>query len=83
MTDGDLDLSLDTGFKDSGLTTTELWTCHIAVGGTIGMIEFEAYVCGALRPNRFQHDVIAQALNEYFLEVSGAWPVRYSDDESA
>lgn len=46
---------------------------------TIGELELEAYVLGLLVPDDFQHNLIAQALNEYFIDVGQDHPVGYRD----
>jgi hypothetical protein len=42
-------------------------------------LEVEAHVLGLLSPDDYQHNLIAQALNEYFLDRHEYHPVRYRD----
>jgi hypothetical protein len=46
-------------------------------------LQLEAYLYGALRPSRHDHDIIAHALNERFVELGGNHPVPYAEDGSA
>ncbi|HEX8078734.1 MAG TPA: hypothetical protein VF557_00840 [Jatrophihabitans sp.] len=73
------DLSLRDGMDLSGMSVNELWLRQVAVGGTAGSLETEAYVFGLLTADRYQYDVLAQALNEHFLERGQAHPVGYWD----
>lgn len=76
-------LSLFEGAMLSGLSYEEIWEQHATFGGTAGVLEIEAYVLGLLRPDDHQHDLIAQAINEYFIELGQDHPVAYRDTASA
>lgn len=73
-------LTLYEGMQLCGMSYAELWLRQIGVGGTAEELEVEAYCLGLLTPDTLQHDVIAQALNEYFAEQGGDHPVAYADD---
>jgi hypothetical protein len=77
------ELSLQEGFARSGMSFTELWIRQLEVGGTAGRLEVEAYVLGLLRSDPFQHDLLAQAINEYFIEHGRDHPVRYRNEPPA
>ncbi len=79
MTYTESGLSLQDGMRLSGMTYPELWLRHISVSGAIGELELEAYVLELLVPDNYQHNLIAQALNEYFIEVGQYYPVGYRD----
>lgn len=79
MRSGGTDLSLQDGLELSGMSINELWLRQVAVGGTAGSLETEAYVFGLLTAEQHQYDVLAQALNEHFLELGQAYPVGYWD----
>jgi hypothetical protein len=51
----------------------------VAVGGDASPLELEAYLLGLLAIDPHQHDVIAQALNEHFLDCGQDHPVPYSE----
>lgn len=77
MTADDVGLSLQDGLSLSGLSFEELWLRQVALGGDADRLEVEAYVLGLLVPQAHQHDVLAQAINESFLERGGDHPVGY------
>jgi hypothetical protein len=79
VTTADAGMSLLDGMLLSGMSFSELWLRYIAVSGTIGELELEAYVLGLLVPDSFQHNLIAQALNEYFIDAGQDHPVAYRD----
>jgi hypothetical protein len=79
MTETESGMSLEDGMRLSGMGYPELWLRYISVSGTIGELELEAYVLGLLVPDDYQHNLIAQALNEYFLELGPDLPVGYRD----
>ena len=72
-------LQLEAGLTRSGLSYQELWWRQVAVGGDASPLELEAYLLGLLSIDPHQHDVIAQALNEYFLDRGEDHPVPYSE----
>jgi hypothetical protein len=72
-------ISLQDGMRLSGMSYQELWLRHIAVSGTTGELELEAYVLDLLVPDDHQHNLIAQAINEYFIEQGQDHPVAYRD----
>jgi hypothetical protein len=76
-------LNLAEGFTRSGMPYEELWLRQVALGGSAGRLEVEAYVLGLLSADPYQHDLLAQALNECFLERDEDHPVRYSDSATA
>jgi hypothetical protein len=70
-------LSLQDGMARSGLQFDELWLRQFELGGDVGRLEVEAYVLGLLTLDAYHHDVLAQALNECFLERGLDHPVGY------
>lgn len=70
---------LEAGLTRSGLTYRELWWRQVAMGGDASPLELEAYVLGLLAIDSYQYDVIAQALNEHFLDGGADHPVPYSE----
>ncbi|CAA9281626.1 MAG: hypothetical protein AVDCRST_MAG41-3667 [uncultured Corynebacteriales bacterium] len=77
MTSDDPGLDLPDGMARTGMTFEELWLRQLALGGPAGRLEVEAYVLGVLAPDAYQHDLLAQALNEWSLERGGDHPVGY------
>jgi hypothetical protein len=82
MSGPDLGFSLFDGLQLSGMTPTELWLRYYAVGGDAGELEVEACALGLLTPDPHEHNLIAQALNEHFIDGGEDHPVRYWDDSS-
>jgi hypothetical protein len=71
---------LNTARLDAHLTHAELWLRYFELGGMSSATEVEAYLYGALQATDHDHDIIAHALNERFVELGGDHPVPYSDD---
>jgi hypothetical protein len=70
-------LSLSDGFDLSGMTLTELWLRYIGIGGsqTAAVIDRQLYDPTAI--DRYQYNLLAQALNEHFIERQENHPVAY------
>lgn len=64
------------------LSHTELWLRYFALGGMSTALELEAFLQGALVPSVHDHDVIAHALNERFVELGGDHLVPYDEDRT-
>ncbi|MDQ3462526.1 MAG: hypothetical protein M3471_05780 [Actinomycetota bacterium] len=75
--------SLDLARRDAGLSHGELWLRYFELGGMSSALQVEAFLYGALVPSPHDHDVVAHALNERFVELGGNHPVAYSDGEEA
>jgi hypothetical protein len=72
-------LSLEDGLDLSGMSMNEVWLRQVSVGGSAGSLETEAYLLGLLVPGPHQYDLLAQALNEHFVELGQDHPVGYWD----
>jgi hypothetical protein len=72
---------LDRSRRSAGLTHNELWLRYFALGGMSSALELEDILSGAQEATAHDHNVIAHALNERFVELGGNHPVPYSDDE--
>ncbi len=71
---------LDRARLQVGLSQAELWLRYFELGGMSSALELEAFVCGVLVPDPHNHDVIAHALNERFVELGHNHPVPYLAD---
>lgn len=80
MTEAPESLGLAAGFAASGMSPQELYLRQISVGGGSGSLEVEAYVLGLLVPDTYTHNVLAQAINEHFMDEGGDHPVAYLDE---
>jgi hypothetical protein len=76
-TDG---LSLRDGLAAAGMSYRDLWLGQIAIGGHASEMEVEAYVNGLLTPEPHQYNLLAQAINENFIDAGGDHPVGYVED---
>ncbi|HEX2178854.1 MAG TPA: hypothetical protein VHL54_04935 [Actinomycetota bacterium] len=70
---------LEAARAESGLTMDELWLRYFELTGEASILELEAYLQGALVPSSLQFDMIAQALNERFMELGMDHPVPYRE----
>lgn len=75
-----LSVVFDQARQDAGLSHGELWLRYFELGGMSTADQIEAIFYGALLPTFHDHDVIAHALNERFVELGGNHPVPYPDD---
>jgi len=72
---------LDYFRRDALLSHGELWMRYFELGGMSTGLELEAFLYGAMLPSPHNHDVIAHALNERFVELGRNHPVPYAEDE--
>ena len=79
MTEGGLD-TLDRFRRDADLSRSELWQRYFELGGMSTALQLDAILHGALLATRHDHNVIAHALNERFVELGGNHPVPYDED---
>jgi hypothetical protein len=70
--------SFDRFRKQADLSRSELWLRYFELGGMSTAFQVEAFLHGALEPSPHDHDVLAHALNERFVELGGNHPVPYS-----
>ena len=72
---------LDRFRRDAGLSHGELWLRYFELGGMSNTMELEAFLYGVLQPSAHDREVIAQALNERFVELGGNHPVPYTEPD--
>jgi hypothetical protein len=65
---------------DAGLSQEELWMRYFELGGMSTALEVDALLHWALLPTVHDHDLLAHALNERFVELGGNHPVAYLED---
>lgn len=70
---------LEDGRMAAGLSHGELWLRYFELGGMGTALQLEAILYGALLATPGDHDVIAHALNERFVELGGNHPVPYAE----
>jgi hypothetical protein len=54
----------------AGLQVEELWLAYIGLGGNAGPFEIDAYLAGLMPLSAYEHNVLAQGINEELLELS-------------
>jgi hypothetical protein len=70
---------LDIFRQEAGLSHGELWMRYFELGGMSSGFEVETFLYGLTGPTPHDHDVIATALNERFVELGGNHPVAYME----
>ncbi|QFZ20759.1 GAF and ANTAR domain-containing protein [Saccharothrix syringae] len=70
-------LSVADGLRQLRLSDTELWNRYLALGGTGDLTRLRHHAHGNDCPDRHDHNIIAQALNEAFLDQGHDHPVAY------
>jgi hypothetical protein len=77
MTFGPDEVSLHEGMRATDMNYQQLWLNYVGVSGSAGPREVEAYVLGLLTPDAYEHDLIAQAVNEWYIDRGQNHPVGY------
>jgi len=63
----------------AGMSFTDLWLAYFALGGVASLGVMREYLDGS-GTQSIEYDVMAQALNESFVDQGGDHPVPYGDD---
>ena len=58
----------------------DLWMDYFALGGNAGPDVLRSYLDGGATGNDGEYDLVAQAINERFLDRGGDHPVPYLDE---
>lgn len=72
--------SLERARQEAGLSMDDLWVQYISLGGTASLTDMAALVTDAATPTAHDHDLLAQVLNERFLDLGRDMPIRYSGE---
>ena len=59
---------LDEARRRLGLSVSQLWLSYFMLGGKADRIEFEAFFHRIMRPDPFEYNMLAQAVNEHFMD---------------
>jgi hypothetical protein len=70
-------LTLADGMARSGLSIPQLWLRYVAIGGSATASQLRDHVVNETCTDDHEHDLIAQAINETFLEKGEDHPVAY------
>ena len=68
--------------RQVNISLDELWLRCFALGSMNTTTELETFLRGSARPTRHEHNVIAVALNEYFIEVGLSRFLPYIEDDT-
>jgi hypothetical protein len=63
--------------RDNVISLADLWLRCFALGSTNTPQELAGFLRGELRPTRHEYNLVAVALNEYFLDVGASQSVPY------
>ena len=63
----------------SELTRHEVWLGCAGIGGDITMTQLADIIEGRRDATAFEHNVLAQTLNERFHDLGQSWPIPYRD----
>lgn len=69
---------LEAGRTQAGMTFDDLWLAYFALGGVAPPAELRAYLLG--EPATIDYDVVAQAINERFIDLGQNHPMPYLDE---
>ena len=71
---------LRTGLALSGISIPTLWGSYLGVGGTMSLDHLLDTLRGTQEVSDHEHDMVAQALNDHFLDQGLNHPVAYADE---
>lgn len=72
--------ALAAGLAFSDLSLPDLWARYLRLSGTRTLQELGAYLGGSTEWSAGEHDIAAQALNEYFTDRGLDHPVAYAHE---
>ena len=72
---------LEAARTQAGMSFFDLWIAYFALGGAAEPDVVRAYLSGR-GAHSMDYDVLAQAINERFLDQGTTYPVPYSDELS-
>jgi hypothetical protein len=76
-------IALRAGLSLSDLDIEELWAAYIGLGGSMSIGELVDLMDGRRLVSDHQHDVVAQALNDYFVDKGQDHLVSYASELDA
>jgi hypothetical protein len=65
------------GLGRAGWGPRELWVASIGIGGAFDPADVAGIADGTVDPTPLEHDILAAALNDHFVDRGGDHPVRY------
>ena len=70
---------LEAARQQAGMSFHDLWIAYFALGGAERPVDVRTYLSGGAVES-MDYDVLAQAINERFLDQGGNHPVPYQDE---
>jgi hypothetical protein len=71
---------LTAGIAHAGITFGALWAGYFALGGMASPSQLRQIIAGIHHPSHRDYDLIAQTINEAFVDQGGDHPVPYAED---
>jgi hypothetical protein len=62
-----------------GITLYEVWFAYVEVGGNASLRIVQGWLLGVGEPDDHQHDLMAQAFNDRFIDQGMNHPVAYAE----
>lgn len=72
--------ALQEGFGATHWTLDELWVSIMGIGGSMDPSDVRSIAAGTRPATPAEHDIMASALNDFFVDNGGDHPVRLWDD---
>lgn len=72
--------AINAGLQHAHWSTTDLWFAALGVGGGLSRADIEQITDGRRDATSAEHDVLAAALNDHFVDEGGDHPVAYWRD---
>lgn len=72
--------TLRAGIAHAEISFPALWAGYFALGGMANPDQLREMIHGTDMPSHRDYDLIAQAINESFLDQGGDHPVPYAED---
>ena len=71
---------LQRGFRRTGWTVDDLWVAAVGVGGSLDHVDIAGITSGRRAATPLEHDVLATALNDFFVDRGQDHPVTIWSD---
>lgn len=71
---------LEAGRQRAGLSNRNLWIGYCSLGGTADPGTLADYLRGVNVPGHAEYDLIAQTINDTFVEMGSDHPLPYAED---
>jgi hypothetical protein len=65
------------GMQDASWNANDLWIAAVSIGGALTYHDVESIAMGERPASPAEHDLLAAALNDYFVDAGANHPVLY------